>query len=182
MIYKNFKLSEGSKFELKEILPSGIKIERTAIAISNAADREIYIDIIKIPRENAGFPEIELQINEPGRAFQIQFIKKYHKSTYEQNQVGTKRPRRIYPTNTPQTPHKYIKNNPHASRALQFCIGYRLRNESQDIEGLVGRELFRKPILIPLIEKLLLKMSLPDKTNSHNQRYFITEKGKRGVT
>jgi len=40
-------LNENRKIEFKETLPSGNKIERTAVAFSNDAGGEIYIDIIK---------------------------------------------------------------------------------------------------------------------------------------
>lgn len=134
------------------------------------------------------YPEIELKFNEPGLSFQVQFIKKNYKSAPSEDQVGTKfglswdQASPQVPSNhsasTPQVPRKYLENTPQAVKVLKFCSEYRLRKEIQDHLGLMDREHFRKTILIPLIENLLLKMSSPNKPNSPNQKYVITEKGK----
>jgi ATP-dependent DNA helicase RecG len=78
----------------------------------------------------------------------------------------------------PQVPRKLLENTPQAVKVLQFCAEYRLRKEIQDYIGLTDREHFRKTLLNPLIENLLLRMLLPDKPNSPNQKYLVTEKGK----
>ena len=85
---------------------------------------------------------------------------------------------RKYPASTPQVPRKYLESSPQAVRVLQFCAEYQLRNEIQEHIGLFDREHFRKTLLKPLIENLLLKMSQADKPNSPKQKYMITEKGK----
>ncbi len=58
---KNIKeLAENRKLEFKETLPSGNKIERTAVAFSNDAGGVIYIGIKNEPREITGIPEEDL--------------------------------------------------------------------------------------------------------------------------
>jgi len=83
-----------------------------------------------------------------------------------------------WPASAPQAPRKYLESTLQAVKALQICKGYRLRKEIQDHQGLLDREHFRKSVLIPLIDNLLLKMLSPYKLNSPNQKYIITEKGK----
>ncbi len=77
-----------------------------------------------------------------------------------------------------QAPCKFVQNSPKALMVLTFCAEYRLRKEIQEHINLVNRDHFRKKILKPLIENLLLQMSQPEKPNSPNQKYIITEKGK----
>jgi len=45
MVKKEYNIPESRKLEFKETLPSGNKIERTAVAFSNDAGGEIYIGI-----------------------------------------------------------------------------------------------------------------------------------------
>jgi len=142
----------------------------------------------KLSDELKEYPEIELKINEPGLSFQIQFIKKDYQSEKGEDHTGTKlepsweqaspQVPRNQPASTPQAPSKYLESTPQAVKTLQFCAEYKFRQEIQDHLGLADREHFRKTILIPLIENLLLKMSSPEKPNSPNQKYIITEKGK----
>lgn len=59
---------------------------------------------------------------------------------------------------------------------LQELIGYcklpRTRADMQDYCGLSGRSNFRKKYLKPLLERGLIKMTIPDKPNSKNQKYY----------
>jgi predicted HTH transcriptional regulator len=57
---EKFKIPEGRKIEFKETLPSGNKLERTAVAFSNDAGGEIYIGVKSPPRMIVGVPEDEL--------------------------------------------------------------------------------------------------------------------------
>ena len=60
MFEKEYSTPESRKLEFKETLPSGDKIERTAVAFSNDAGGDIYIGIKNDPREVTGIPENEL--------------------------------------------------------------------------------------------------------------------------
>lgn len=55
---------------------------------------------------------------------------------------------------------------------LEFCRTPRTREEMQQFIGLNNRGHFRQKILNPLIKGGLLKMTLPDKLTSRNQKYY----------
>jgi predicted HTH transcriptional regulator len=54
---------------------------------------------------------------------------------------------------------------------LEYCTVPRTRDEVQQHLGMANRDHFRKTILKPLIDSGKLKMTIPDKPNSRNQRY-----------
>jgi ATP-dependent DNA helicase RecG len=54
---------------------------------------------------------------------------------------------------------------------LDFCSTLKTRDEMQQFIGLSDRGHFRKTILNPLLESGQLKMTIPDKPNSRNQKY-----------
>ena len=63
---------------------------------------------------------------------------------------------------------------------LSFCTVPRVREEMQQHIGIASREYFRINILKPLLDSGQLKMTIPNKPNSGNQRYIaatINEKG-----
>ena len=55
---------------------------------------------------------------------------------------------------------------------LEFCSTPRTRNEMQEFMQLKNREYFRKKILNPLIKGDLLRLTMPDKPTSPNQKYY----------
>jgi Fic family protein len=56
-------------------------------------------------------------------------------------------------------------------RILEFCAEPRTREEIQTFIGISHREHFRAKVLKPLLESGKLKMTIPDKPNSRNQKY-----------
>ncbi len=64
-------------------------------------------------------------------------------------------------------------------KVLEFCKIPGKREEIQNFIKINNREYFRTEILNPLIEKGLLKRTIPDKPRSSKQKYIITEKGKK---
>ena len=54
---------------------------------------------------------------------------------------------------------------------LEFCAEPRTRDEMQQFIGIANREYFRKTILKPLLDSKKLKMTIPDKPKSINQKY-----------
>jgi ATP-dependent DNA helicase RecG len=54
---------------------------------------------------------------------------------------------------------------------LAFCAEPRTRDEIQQYIGISNRGYFRTAILKPLLESGKLKMTIPDKPNSRNQKY-----------
>lgn len=55
---------------------------------------------------------------------------------------------------------------------LEYCKLPRTRMEMQEFCGLVARRSFTERYLNPLLEKGLLKMTIPSKPKSKNQRYY----------
>jgi ATP-dependent DNA helicase RecG len=55
---------------------------------------------------------------------------------------------------------------------INFCDVPRTREEMQKHTGITHREYFRKNILKPLLESGKLKMTIPDKPSSKNQKYI----------
>lgn len=55
---------------------------------------------------------------------------------------------------------------------IEFCKTPRSRKEIQDYCGLSGRTNFREKYLRPMLENGTLKMTVPDKPNSRNQKYY----------
>ena len=56
-------------------------------------------------------------------------------------------------------------------RLVEFCSEPRTRDEMQQFVGIETREYFRRVILKPLLDSKILKMTIPDKPNSRNQKY-----------
>jgi ATP-dependent DNA helicase RecG len=74
----------------------------------------------------------------------------------------------VTPQVTPQARIKII---------LEFCKIERNRDEIQTKVDIKDREYFRSKILNPLIKEDLISQTIPEKPNSPNQKYLITEKG-----
>lgn len=54
---------------------------------------------------------------------------------------------------------------------IQFCSVPRSRKEMQEFMGLAGRRNFSEKYIKPLLEMGKIKMTIPDKPNSGNQKY-----------
>lgn len=77
------------------------------------------------------------------------------------------------PQVTPQvTPQANPQANQEIKKILNFCIIPKSRMEIQEFIGIKDREHFRKNYLRPLIKDGLLKLTIPDKPRSPNQRYY----------
>ncbi|WP_048049169.1 Fic family protein, partial [Methanosarcina mazei] len=74
------------------------------------------------------------------------------------------------PQATPQaTPQA---ENDKINALLEYCIEPRSREEIQEFMGLKDRKHFRLEILNPLIQEGKLFLTIPDKPNSPNQKYY----------
>lgn len=58
-----------------------------------------------------------------------------------------------------------------AEKIIEFCARPKSREEIQSFVGIAHREHFRAKILKPLLDSGKLKMTIPDKPNSRNQKY-----------
>ena len=57
---------------------------------------------------------------------------------------------------------------------IEFCSAPKTREEMQIFYGIASRSYFRINILKPLLESGKLRMTIPDKPNSRNQKYIKT--------
>lgn len=67
---------------------------------------------------------------------------------------------------------------PQVTKLIAVMNGELYRVEIQNKLGLNDREYFRKNYLIPALENGFVEMTIPDKPNSRNQKYRLTELGK----
>ncbi len=127
----------------------------------------------KLSDELKEYPEIELKINEPGLSFQIQFIKRDYRSEKDEDQVGTK----LGPS-WDQVGTKLGLSPEQAKKALNLFINQITNAELMKEFELKNRTKFRRKYITPLLREDLISMTIPDKPNSPDQKYIITEKGK----
>lgn len=126
---------------------------------------------------NAGLPEPGFC--EIGDAFRVEIYRK------QVNQLAPDR------ASTEQVPSKYqastgqvpFENRPKVESVMEerykdlieFCTVPRKRSEMQEFIGLTHREHFREAVLNPLLEKGLIKLTIPDKPTSSHQKYVKAE-------
>jgi ATP-dependent DNA helicase RecG len=127
----------------------------------------------KLSEELKEYPEIELKINEPGLSFQIQFIKKDYEPALSENQVGTK----LGPS-WDQVGTKLGLSPEQAKKALNLFTNPITNADLMKEFGVTNRTKFRRKYIKPLLKEELINMTNPDKPNSPDQKYTITEKGK----
>ena len=58
---------------------------------------------------------------------------------------------------------------------LKYCDAPRTRDEMQQHLGMANRDCFRKSVLKPMLESGKLRMTIPDKPNSSNQKYIAVQ-------
>ncbi|WP_413818755.1 Fic family protein [Sphaerochaeta sp.] len=57
---------------------------------------------------------------------------------------------------------------------MDYCTIPRTREEMQAFIGIAHREYFRSSLLKPLLNSGRLRMTIPDKPNSRNQKYIAS--------
>lgn len=67
------------------------------------------------------------------------------------------------------------------AKILEFCEVAKSTSEIMTFLNLTHREYFRSEILIPVIQRGLLGLTIPDKPKSPSQKYKTTEKGKKYI-
>jgi ATP-dependent DNA helicase RecG len=80
--------------------------------------------------------------------------------TSNQHQVGTK-----------------LEPSRHQVEILKFCVQERGIAELMQLVGRSDRTKFRNQVLKPLLESVLLEMTIPDKPTSSKQKYRLTGVG-----
>jgi ATP-dependent DNA helicase RecG len=85
---------------------------------------------------------------------------------------------------TKSEPRHQVKEeefNTIVKKICEFCREPRLMSEILTLLNRTDRTKFRKRYIYPLIEKNMLELTIPDKPQSSNQRYVITEIGKKFI-
>ena len=77
----------------------------------------------------------------------------------------------IIPLDEQATPQAKIEDD-RTHDILEFCRSPKSRKEIQDYLGIKDRRHFSKNILSPLLRGGLLKLSIPSKPTSPNQKYY----------
>jgi len=72
---------------------------------------------------------------------------------------------------------KPLKLPPQVKALIEAFSGEMSRDESQTALGLKDHKSFRELYLKPALKEGLVEMTIPDKPNSRNQKYCLTEKG-----
>uniref|UniRef100_UPI0037C5E54B Fic family protein n=1 Tax=Paenimyroides marinum TaxID=1159016 RepID=UPI0037C5E54B len=78
-----------------------------------------------------------------------------------------------------QTQQDTQQDTQQVKELLKVFKGTHSRGELQEMLGLSDRENFRQKYLQPAIEAGLIALTIPDKPTSRNQKYYLTEKGKK---
>ena len=127
----------------------------------------------KLSDELQEYPEIELKFNEPGLAFQIQFIKKDYVTPTTEDRLGTN-----LGLTWDQVGTKLGLSPDQAKKALYLLTKPITNIDLMDKFKVTNRTKFRRKYIKPLLKEDLIGMTIPEKPNSPDQQYVITEKGK----
>ena len=76
---------------------------------------------------------------------------------------------------TPDTTHDGKQEATQEDKLIVFCEVERSRQEMMDFLGLVNRRHFGEKYMKPLLQSGRLRMTLPDKPQSKNQKYIATK-------
>lgn len=57
-------------------------------------------------------------------------------------------------------------------RLQEFCAVPRTRQEMQDFLGIASRGYFSRRFIVPMVNEGKLKLTIPDKPKSRNQKYI----------
>lgn len=126
---------------------------------------------------HAGLPEPDF--SEVGDAFRVEIYRKQVKQLAPDH-ASTEQVSSKYPASTRQVPGRFPASEEpvldgRMKDLVEYCAVPRKRIEMQEFLGLSDRENFRFAVLNPLLEKGLIKLTIPDKPTSSRQRYVKAE-------
>lgn len=82
------------------------------------------------------------------------------------------------PEAAPQVTPQVTMQDERIKKIIKFCELPRSREDIQKHLTLKNRDYLRKHILNPLIKKGVLRLTIPDKSSSPNQKYYSTKEKK----
>ena len=126
---------------------------------------------------NAGLPEPGF--SEVGDAFRVEIYRK-QVDQLAPDPASTQQVPSKSLASTQQVPGKFPTSEEPVldgkmKELVEYCVVPRKRSEMQEFLGLSDRENFRSAVLNPLLEKGLIKLTIPDKPTSSRQRYVKAE-------
>jgi hypothetical protein len=128
------------------------------------------------------YPEIEFKWFEKGLQFQVQFVKREFKKLSEVGvdevggAIGTKLALSWHQAGTKLAPSWH-----QVKRMLEFCDEPKSIQEIMEVAEWRDRSKFRNKFIRVFIETGVLEMVVPEKPNSPNQKYLLTDEGRRFV-
>jgi predicted HTH transcriptional regulator len=128
------------------------------------------------------YPEIEFKWFERGMQFQVQFVKRDYYALLNADtdligeNIGTKLALDWHQAGTKLAPSWH-----QVEEMLRFCIDSQTIQAIMEVSGWKDRTKFRKKYIKLFMDLDVLGMTIPDKPNSPNQKYFLTEVGKSFV-
>lgn len=135
-----------------------------------------------ISSELKAYPEIEFKWFEKGLQFQVQFVKRNFKRDTDENtilqSVGTKLAAMLG-LSWGQVGTKSGPGWAQVENLLVFAETPRALKEFMELLEWKNKTKFRTKYINPLLQLEILQMSVPDKPQSSNQQYYLTDKGKR---
>jgi predicted HTH transcriptional regulator len=134
-----------------------------------------------ISEELKSYPDIELRWFEKGLQFQVQFVHKSRQpatmaseSVHDSDHAGTWPAPGWHQVGTKLAPGRH-----QVEKLLLSMKTPKKIRELMEVMSWKDRSKFRARYVTPLLELGILEMTIPDKPNSSNQEYDLTEKGRK---
>ena len=153
-------------------LPESLTKEEFFGGVSIPRNKElmrIYRDVELVESLGSGIPRILRAYGEDSFKFTDNFIRIIFPISV---QVGTQLAPSWHPVGTQLAPS--IEN---IDKLIVFCVVERSFGEMLSFMNYTDRTKFRRKYIQPLLEDGVLEHTIPDKPNSKNQKYRLTEKG-----
>ena len=152
-------------------LPEGIKKQEFFMGFSVPRNQEImriYKDIELVEHLGSGIPRILQSYSEECFQFSENFLRITFKSEWNQKEAVE-----VIPVTPPDTPPV----TPPVENLLRIVSGEMSRWDIQGKLMIKNKKYFLKNYLQPAVKSGFIEMTVPDKPNSRQQKYRLTEKG-----
>ena len=158
-------------------LPEGLSKDEFFEGYSIIRNKElmrIFKDLDLVEQLGSGIPRILQAYAQDSFYFSENFLR----ITFPSSETVT-RPEQDTQQDTQQD---IQQDTQQVNELLKVFKGVHSRSELQEMLSLSDRENFRKNYLQPAIAAGLVALTIPDKPTSRNQKYYLTEKGKRKIS